>query len=66
MLIFAMGKPKEMTTYFEHDKSWDLELDEFIGAISGNSPITNGTSQDALEIMKITDYVYKNPIISTK
>ena len=59
-----MGKPNELTTYFKHDKSWDLELIEFIGAISGNCPITNGTSQDALEIMRITDYVYKNPIIS--
>ncbi len=60
---FAMGKPKESTTYFEHDKSWDLELVEFIGAISRNNPIINGTSQDALEIMKLTDHVYKNAII---
>jgi len=61
---FAMGKPKESITYFEHDKSWDLELTEFIEAIFSNCPIINGTSQDALEIMKITDYVYKTPIIS--
>ena len=63
-LDFAMGKPQESITYFEHDKSWNLELDEFIEAIFSNTPIINGTSQDALEIMKITDYVYKNPIIS--
>jgi predicted dehydrogenase len=61
---FAMGKPKESTTYFEHDKSWELELAEFIEAISRNCRIVNGTSQDALEIMKITDHVYKNSIIS--
>jgi len=61
---FAMGKPKESTTYFEHDKSWDLELLEFIVAISSNNPIINGTSQDALEIMKLTDHVYKNSTIT--
>jgi predicted dehydrogenase len=61
---FSMGKPKESTTYFEHDKSWDLELVEFIGAISRNNPIINGTSKDAIEIMKLTDHVYKNSIIS--
>ena len=59
-----MGKPKESTTYFEHDKSWDLELLEFIAAISSNNPIINGTSQDALEIMKLTDHVYKNSTIT--
>ena len=60
---FAMGKPKESITYFEHDKSWDLELVEFIAAISSENPIINGTSQDALEIMKLTDHVYENSLI---
>jgi predicted dehydrogenase len=63
---FAMGKPKESTTFFEHDKSWDKELDEFIEAITSNSMILNGTSQDALEIMKITDHIYKNSQIYLK
>lgn len=59
-VTFAMGKPKETTTYFEYDRSWDFELVEFKEAIQGISPITNGTSQDALEIMKLTDFVYAN------
>jgi len=63
---FAMGKPKESTTFFEHDKSWDNELVEFINAISGKSIIKNGTSRDALEIMKITDYVYNSSKIFSK
>ena len=62
-VTFAMGKPKQSITYFEYDKSWELELEEFINAVRGNSSILNGTSQDAFEIMKIIDYVYKNPII---
>jgi len=59
-VTFAMGKPQESTTYFEYDKSWDFELSEFVDALRTVSPIKNGTSKDALEIMKITDSVYKN------
>lgn len=59
-ITFAMGKPKETITYFENDKSWGLELEEFIGAIGGKSSVLNGTSVDALEIMKIADCVYNN------
>ena len=59
-VTFAMGKPKQSITYFEYDRSWGLELVEFIDAIKGNTTILNGTSQDAFEIMKITDHVYNN------
>jgi len=59
-VTFAMGKPKQSVTYFEYDKSWDFELAEFINAIKGTATIFNGNSQDALEIMKITDHVYNN------
>lgn len=57
-VTFAMGKPKESITYYEYDKSWDLEMAEFIAAVRGESNIVNGTSLDALEIMKLTDHVY--------
>ena len=57
-VTFAMGKPKEIITYYEYDKSWHFELEEFIGAVNGIYSIKNGTSRDAYEIMKITDYVY--------
>mgnify|MGYP005644048245 FL=1 len=59
-VTFAMGKPKESITYYEYDKSWDLELKEFIDAVHGKSIVGNGTSEDALEIMKLTDFVYAN------
>jgi len=65
-VTFAMGKPKESTTYYENDNSWALELVEFIEAIHDTSPITNGTSQDAFEIMKLTDYVYSNSSLLAK
>ena len=57
-VTFAMGKPKESITYFEYDNSWELELAEFVQAVKGESPVVNGTSKDAFEIMKLTDHVY--------
>ena len=54
-----MGKPKEETIYFENDKSWEFELEEFYNAIMNNKKIKNGTSNDAFELMKIIDNVYK-------
>lgn len=59
-VTFAMGKPKELITYYEYDKSWDFELAEFIDAVHGDAKILNGTSNDAYQIMKLTDYVYAN------
>lgn len=66
-ITFAMGKPKETIINFEYDKSWDFELAEFISAINGHCPISNGTSADAYEIMKITDDIYNySKVISEK
>jgi len=58
-ISLAMGKPKETTTWYEYDRSWDYELEEFLNAINGTGSIKNGTSNDALEVMKIIDGVYK-------
>lgn len=55
----AMGKPEEIITNYGNDVSWDLELKEFLGAISKKHTIHNGTSNDAYEVMKIVDHVYQ-------
>ena len=55
----AMGKPEEIITNYGNDISWDLELEEFFGAISKRHKIYNGTSKDAYEVMKIVDDAYK-------
>ena len=59
-VTFAMGKPAESITYYEYDNSWELELKEFIDAVAGKSIVNNGTSDDALEIMKLTDFIYNH------
>lgn len=59
-ITFAMGKPKENTTWFENDDSWKLEVDEFVNAILGNTIIENGTSVDAIETLKLVERIYEN------
>lgn len=59
-ITFAMGKPKENTTWFENDDSWKFELDEFIDAIESKSVIKHGTSNDAFETLKLVERIYEN------
>jgi predicted dehydrogenase len=59
-ITFAMGKPKENTTWFENDDSWKLEVDEFVNAIMNKDSIKNGTSQDAYETLKLVERIYEN------
>ena len=56
---FALGKPREETVYFDRDDSWRLETEEFISAIIEDKPIENGTSEDALNVMKLIEEIYK-------
>ena len=59
-ITFAMGKPKENTTWFENDDSWKFEIDEFIDAINGNIKIRHGNSNDAYETLKLVERIYEN------
>jgi predicted dehydrogenase len=59
-ITFAMGKPKENTTWFENDDSWKLEVDEFVDAILGKTTIKNGTSEDAIETLRLVERIYEN------
>ena len=53
-----MGNPKEVTTKYNNDPSWNSEVVEFINCIIKNKNISNGTSCDALESMKIVNKIY--------
>lgn len=59
-ITFAMGKPKENTTWFENDDSWKFEVDEFIDAIIKKSKIKHGTSKDAYETLRLVERIYEN------
>ena len=52
------GDPKEVTTRYNTDPSWYAEIEEFTNCILNNRKITNGTSDDALQTMKLVYKIY--------
>jgi predicted dehydrogenase len=58
----AVGNPREETTYYDADPSWDIEVAHFIECIRQDTPVQKGTSLDALRVMEIVDRVYREPI----
>lgn len=45
---------------FEIDTSWEREMTSFFDAIEIDRPIRDGSSNDALEVMKLVDQIYRN------
>lgn len=55
-----MGNPGEEVIYFDEDKSWELELKDFVKCVKENSPVTNGSIQNAVKAMDLIDRIYKS------
>ena len=53
-----MGDPEEEKRSYENDPSWADEVAEFAEAVLSNTPITNGSSGDALNTMKLVYRIY--------
>ena len=53
-----LGDPKEVTTRYNTDPSWYSEIKEFADCIINNKKIANGTSDDALQTMKLVYKIY--------
>ena len=49
----------EVKTKYLNNNSWRYEMEHFFNAIKNNTPITIGNSNDAFQIMKIIDEIYK-------
>ena len=52
------GDPEEHITRYKNDTSWAAEIAEFAGAIAGDHAITNGSSRDAFNTMKLVYDIY--------
>ena len=59
----AVGNPREETTYYDSDPSWDIEVGHFAECVLEGKPVTMGTSLDALRVMEIVDRVYQQPLM---
>ena len=54
----ARGRPREERYYFDDDRSWEREVDDFFRCISTGAPVMNGNSLDALRAMELVTRVY--------
>jgi hypothetical protein len=52
------GQMQSSTVNFLSDNSWKDEIFEFADTILNNKPVTSGTSNDALETMKLVFRIY--------
>jgi predicted dehydrogenase len=55
----AIGNPREETTYYDDDPSWDTEIAYFLDCILNDRTVEQGSSLDALRVMEIIDRVYQ-------
>lgn len=58
----ALGNPREETTYYDVDPSWDIEVANFVDSIRMGEP-GKQASLDALRVMEIVDRVYQQPLM---
>lgn len=56
---FGFGTPREEVTYFDHDLSWQRELEEFASAITESAPVSIGTPDDALRTLELVEKIYR-------
>jgi predicted dehydrogenase len=52
------GDPKEQITRYNRDPSWDDEISAFGCCIFDDTPVANGTSEDALRTMQLVFKIY--------
>ena len=62
----AVGNPAEEVTYFDRDRSWEMEVDAFSGFVREDRPVTVSNSEDALRVMEIIDRAYRDAGISAQ
>jgi predicted dehydrogenase len=60
----AVGNPREETTYYDSDPSWDIEVAHLVECIQENKPVQKGTSADALRVMEMIDRIYREPLMN--
>ena len=61
------GMPKESTSKYNEDVSWDNEIKYFANSLASNTSMERGSIKDALETMKLIEIIYKaDPIWKEK
>ncbi|MBU0477122.1 Gfo/Idh/MocA family oxidoreductase [bacterium] len=55
---YPLPNPQESITYYDDDKSWIVEVNEFVGYIMENKPVSNGGVEDAVKTMELVQKIY--------
>ena len=55
---YPLPNPQETETYYSEDRSWELELAEFLDCVRNDKPVRVGSSADALAVMKLVHQIY--------
>ncbi len=56
---YPLPNPQETLTIYEEDKSWYLEVDDFVRCILEDKPVELGSSQDAYKVMELIQKIYR-------
>jgi predicted dehydrogenase len=56
------GDPKEQTTRYNKDPSWEEEINTFAEFILTNKPVDQGTSKEALKTMQLIFKIYHDDV----
>jgi len=56
---YPLPNPQETLTLYEEDKSWYLEVDDFVRCILEDKPVDVGSSQDAYKTMELVQKIYR-------
>lgn len=56
---YPQPNPQETLTLYEEDKSWSLEVDDFVRCILEDRPVEVGSSQDAYKVMELIQKIYR-------
>ena len=55
---YPSPNPEETISYFEEDRSWEKEMEEFVRCIKNDEPIKIGTPAHASAAMKAVERIY--------
>ena len=56
------GDPREITTSYIHDNSWENEINDFAECIIDDKPVIVGTSHDAKKTMELVYKIYTSDL----
>lgn len=56
--VSAAGNPREEVWYFDQDQSWQVQVQQLCRCIREDLPVTDSSTQDALQVMEIIQRVY--------